>query len=106
MRPSARIASGGRSVIPSGNLVHNPGAEATDSSVDETSLPRWTITGHTHIEAYGPDGDMPNSVSAKIHSGKNFFVGGGDDDKSTARQTIGRTRASGGRFVLTAHLPC
>ena len=94
----ATSASGGRSAVPSGNLVvngdaeHGPGATG-DRLNTVVSPPGWTTSGPFTVIAYdgGPDanGDFPlPDFAAKIGGGNNFFAGGNSGEDTSASQTI------------------
>ena len=84
-------------MVPSGNLLLNPGAEAgpgATSSTGKTAIPFWTTFGaaapggnFTAVE-YGTE-DLPSSgVAGSIGGGSNFFAGGDGESSSGARQDI------------------
>ena len=85
------------SVIPSGNLVQNPGAEdSPGSKVPIVVRPvGWTTTGSLSVWEYrSQESDWPTQAfAATIGGGKNFFAGGPGDNSGketthTATQTI------------------
>ncbi len=85
------------SVIPSGNLVQNPGAEdSPGAAVPIVQRPvGWTTTGNLSAWQYAPrESDWPTQAfAATIGGGKNFFAGGpgdnsGKESTHTATQTI------------------
>jgi hypothetical protein len=97
-----------QSALPSGNLVKNPGAEASPGVAStaavqgfapagwETArIPESTSDDDAFVAArYGTHGYFPpKEVSAKIGGGKNFFYGGYPPKTSTATQTIDVTGA-------------
>lgn len=80
-----------QAAIPSGNLVGNPGAEASVGATDLSAVAApsgWTAsTGFTAIR-YGTQ-DLPSIAQAtQLHAGLNFFAGGPNVSESTATQTI------------------
>jgi hypothetical protein len=80
-----------QAAIPTGNLVANPGAEAsagaTDPSVVRAPTGWTTSTGFTATR-YGTE-DAPSGAHAtQLRAGLNFFAGGPDVTESTATQTI------------------
>ena len=84
-------------VVPSGNLITNPGAEdSPGSKVPIVVKPvGWTTTGNLSAWEYAPrESDWPTQAfAATIGGGKNFFAGGPGDNTlkpstHTASQTI------------------
>jgi hypothetical protein len=96
----AAAAAGSGAVIPSGNLLQNPGAEAapgSNGSGGPVAIPNWTtrtITGDSPttqgftVVAYGSPAFPDAAVSAQIGGGANFFGGGNATALSTAAQTV------------------
>jgi hypothetical protein len=93
-------ASGRPTVIPPGNLLQNPGAEAgpgSSGSGRPVQIPNWTtqtiagddpsIDGFT-VVAYGSSQFPDKTITAKIGGGTNFFTGGNATRLSTAAQTV------------------
>ena len=93
-------ASGRPSVIPSGNLLQNPGAEVgqgSNGSGGPLPIPNWTtqtisgdnpsIDGFT-VVAYGSPQFPDRTLAAKIAGGTNFFTGGNATGISSASQTV------------------
>ena len=93
-------ASGRSAVIPSGNLLQNPGAEAgqgSNGSGAPVPIPSWTtqtiagddpsVDGFT-VVAYGSSSFPDKTISAKIAGGANFFTGGNATGVSSASQTV------------------
>lgn len=80
--------------IPGGNLVQNPGAEASPGTIDDTVVKPtvWTTTGALSVWKYpAREGDRPTTAfAATIGGGENFFSGGpgGVTGQPTASQTI------------------
>jgi hypothetical protein len=80
--------------IPGGNLVQNPGAEASPGTVDDIVVKPagWTTTGALSVWKYPTrEGDRPTTAfAATIGGGENFFSGGpgGVMGQPTASQTI------------------
>jgi hypothetical protein len=80
-------------IIPSGNLVKNPGAEDSPGTVYDTVVPPvgWTTTGSLSAWSYGALADRPTTAfAATIGGGLTFFSGGpgGVSGIPTASQTI------------------
>jgi hypothetical protein len=73
------------------NLVLNGGAEANVGAPDDNTIVKpadWKTTGQFTAVQYGAEGGFPTSTTPGPPArGKNFFAGG-NDAKSTARQTI------------------
>ena len=96
----AAAAAGSGTVIPTGNLLQNPGAEAapgSNGSGGPVPIPSWTtqtITGDSPttqgftVVAYGSPAFPDSAVSAQIGGGANFFGGGNATALSTAAQTV------------------
>jgi len=93
-------ASGRPAVIPAGNLLQNPGAEAgqgSDGSGGPVQIPNWTtqtisgddpsVDGFT-VVAYGSPQFPDKTIAAKIGGGANFFGGGNATGLSSASQTV------------------
>src|SRR5687767_148644 len=87
----------GRTAVPGGNLVQNPGAEdSPGTKVHIVVKPvGWTTTGNLSTYEYATrEGDFPTQAfAATIGGGKNFFAGGPGDNSGkqsthTATQTI------------------
>jgi len=80
--------------VPGGNLVQNPGAEASPGTVDDIVVKPagWTTTGALSVWKYpAREGDRPTQAfAATIGGGENFFSGGpgGVAGQPTASQTI------------------
>ena len=93
----------GRTAVPGGNLVQNPGAEDSPGSPVPTVVKPvgWTTTGNLSAWVYAArEGDWPTQAfAATIGGGKNFFAGGPGDNSGkqtthTATQTIDVTGAA------------
>ena len=96
----AAAAAGSGTVIPTGNLLQNPGAEAapgSNGSGGPVPIPGWTtqtITGDSPttqgftVVAYGSPAFPDSAVSAQIGGGANFFGGGNATALSEATQTV------------------
>lgn len=93
-------ASGRPAVIPSGNLLQNPGAEAgqgSNGTGGPVQIPSWTtqtiagddpsVDGFT-VVAYGSPAFPDKTLAAKIGGGANFFTGGNATGLSSASQTV------------------
>lgn len=84
----------GPGAIPGGNLVQNPGAEASPGTVDDIVVKPsgWTSTGAMSVWRYPTrEGDRPTTAfAATIGGGANFFSGGpgGVTGQPTASQTV------------------
>jgi hypothetical protein len=83
----------GTEAIPGGNLVQNPGAEASPGVATDTVTPiaGWTTTGAMTAWTYGALGDRPDKAfAASIGGGTSFFSGGpgGVAGTPTASQAI------------------
>jgi hypothetical protein len=77
-------------VLPTGNLVLNPGAEDGAGSPDSSQVlppPSWTTTGELTAIQYGASGYPTPADSSSIGGGTNFFAGG-NASVSTGEQII------------------
>src|SRR4051794_29176144 len=66
-------------VVPSGNLVQNPGAETGTGAADESTKnppPLWGASGSFTAVKYGAPLFPTAGLSASIGGGTNFFAGG------------------------------
>jgi len=75
-------------VVPGGNLLANPGAEAgAGGDGDVVPIPGWTVEGQFTVVKY----DTPNFITAAdaatFSGGANFFSGGPDGDVNAISQT-------------------
>ena len=78
-------------VIPAGNLVQNPGAEAAPGATNATdapAVPGWATTPSFTAVTYGNGGFPAVAVSDAYGGGLNFFAGGPSNASSTAQQDI------------------
>jgi Ca2+-binding RTX toxin-like protein len=101
-------------VVPSGNLVVNPGAESGPGAADAAGTeapPGWGANPEFTAVQYGAAVGFPSTaVSASIGGGANFFAGGPGAASTVAEQTIDVSGAApeidGGRVSvqLRAHL--
>jgi hypothetical protein len=69
--------------IPQGNLVQNPGAEASPGVTDDTTHvcpAAWSCTNNATVVRYGTSAFPSLAESARIGGGQNFFAGGPNDD--------------------------
>ena len=93
-------------VVPSGNLVQNPGAEASVGA----GPPGWGANAEFASVAYGSPGFPTAAHSASIGGASNFFAGGSGAASTVAEQTFDVSGAAaeidtGGVSVqLRAHL--
>lgn len=83
----------GLGAIPGGNLITNPGAEASPGVATDTVVPiaGWATTGAMTAWTYGALGDRPDKAfAASIGGGASFFSGGpgGVAGTPTASQAI------------------
>jgi hypothetical protein len=80
-----------QAAIPNGNLLANPGAEASTGTGDpNVAMPPsgWTTSAGFTAARYGT-ADFPSTAqAAQLHAGLNFFAGGANVAQSTAAQTI------------------
>jgi hypothetical protein len=95
-------------VVPSGNLVVNPGAEAGPGSPDSSQqppVPGWTIESTFTAVQYGAPAFLTTGDSAKLGGGANFFAGGPGGATSAATQVIDLSAAAaeidGGKLQAT-----
>jgi hypothetical protein len=80
-----------QAAIPNGNLVVNPGAEASAGANDPsvvTPPSGWTTSAGFTAIRYGLEGVPSLAHAAQLKAGKNFFAGGPNVAESTATQTI------------------
>jgi hypothetical protein len=78
-------------VVPSGNLVVNPGAEAAPGATDSAAqlpLPGWTVESTFTAVQYGTSGFPTVADGAALGGGVNFFAGGPGGAASAATQVI------------------
>jgi hypothetical protein len=78
-------------VVPTGNLVVNPGAEAGPASPDASQQlppPGWTVESTFTAVRYGAPGFLTAADSAALGGGANFFAGGPGGATSAATQVI------------------
>jgi hypothetical protein len=78
-------------VVPSGNLVVNPGAEAgpgAPDSAQQLPLPGWTVESTFTAVRYGAPDFLTTADSAALGGGANFFAGGPGGGTSGASQVI------------------
>ncbi len=78
-------------VLPVGNLLVNPGAEAGVGASDSNgvSAPEgWTTTTTMTAVKYGAPAFPTTADAAAIHGGVNFFAGGTNAEASSATQTV------------------
>jgi hypothetical protein len=84
-------AASAAAVVPPGNLLANPGAEAGPGAADSAAIdppPGWTAVGSVTAVRYGTP-DFPTAADgAAVGGGANFFAGGPDNTASAATQTI------------------
>jgi mRNA-degrading endonuclease toxin of MazEF toxin-antitoxin module len=84
-------------VIPAGNLVLNPGAEAGAGGNGDPiirPIPNWTPTGNFTVINYGTAGAPTTADSTAIGGGSHLFYGGPSNSLSTASQSIDVSGAS------------
>jgi hypothetical protein len=77
-------------VVPGGNLVVNPGAEAgagAPDSVQQLPLPGWTVESTFTAVQYGTPAFLTAADSAALGGGLNFFAGG-NSAASAATQLV------------------
>src|SRR5690242_17214782 len=84
-------ASVAQAVVPQGNLVLNPGAEAGPGATnvtDKPAPPNWTITSNMTAVRYGAV-DFPTEEDGSRAAGdNNFFAGGPSTASSSATQNV------------------
>jgi hypothetical protein len=84
-------AASAAAAIPPGNLLANPGAEASAGAPDSVTVSPpagWTAEGSVTAAQYGAP-DFPTVAdSAALGGGVNFFAGGPDVAASAATQTV------------------
>jgi hypothetical protein len=78
-------------VVPTGNLLVNPGAEAgpgaTDSSA-QPAVPGWTVASTFTAVQYGAPAFLTAADSTALGGGVNFFAGGPGGAASAATQAV------------------
>jgi hypothetical protein len=94
----ALTAAPARATVPVGNLVVNPGAEASAGAPDNSTIdpPQgWTTTaGELTAVQYGASGGFPTTADgAAVGGGANFFAGG-NASESAATQVIDVSQAA------------
>ncbi len=78
-------------VVPAGNLVVNPGAEAGAGSPDASQqlpLPGWTVESTFTAVQYGAPGFLTAADSTALGGGVNFFAGGPGGALGAATQVV------------------
>lgn len=89
---AAAPLAGRDSALPSGNLVQNPGAEASPGATTVTQIAPpagWTTTSNFSAVAYEDIHGFPTKAfAASVRGGANFFAGGPNNALATATQTI------------------
>jgi hypothetical protein len=78
-------------VVPSGNLVVNPGAEAAPGAADASTqlpLPGWTVESTFTAVQYGAPSFLTAADGAALGGGVNFFAGGPGGATAAATQII------------------
>ena len=78
-------------VVPAGNLLVNPGAEAgpgAPDAVTQLPLPGWTVESTFTAVNYGAPGFLTLADSATLGGGTNFFAGGPGGALGAATQVV------------------
>jgi hypothetical protein len=78
-------------VVPSGNLVVNPGAEAGPGAPDSSAqlpLPGWTVESTFTAVQYGAPAFLTTADSTALGGGVNFFAGGPGGALGAATQVV------------------
>jgi hypothetical protein len=78
-------------VVPSGNLIVNPGAEAGAGAPDASQqlpLPGWTVESTFTAVEYGAPGFLTVADGAALGGGANFFAGGPGGATSAGTQVV------------------
>jgi hypothetical protein len=85
------LAAPAGATVPGGNLLVNPGAEASAGSPDGSTIvapPGWTVESNFTVVQYGAP-DFPTAAdSANLGGGANFFAGGPTNPASAATQSV------------------
>jgi hypothetical protein len=84
-------AASAGAVVPSGNLLVNPGAEAAPGASDsgtQLPVPGWTVESTFTAVQYGTSGFLTAADSAALGGGVNFFAGGPGGATSAATQVV------------------
>ena len=84
-------------VVPGGNLLVNPGAEAGPGAPDSSQqlpLPGWTVESTFTAVQYGTSGFPTIPDSATLGGGVNFFAGGPGGALSAATQVVNLSGAA------------
>jgi hypothetical protein len=93
----ALTAAPARAAVPAGNLVVNPGAEASPGAPDNSTIdpPQgWITAGELTAVQYGASGGFPTTADgAAVAGGANFFAGG-NASESSATQVIDVSQAA------------
>jgi hypothetical protein len=85
------FAAPASAVVPAGNLIVNPGAEAGAGAADsfaQPPLPGWTVESTFTAVKYGAPNFLTVEDGARLGGGVNFFAGGPGGAVSAASQTI------------------
>ena len=78
-------------VVPSGNVLVNPGAEAGPGAADsgtQLPLPGWTVESTFTAVQYGTPAFLTAADGAAVGGGVNFFAGGPGGATSAATQVV------------------
>ncbi|MGZ8632655.1 MAG: hypothetical protein ACXWZZ_02215 [Solirubrobacteraceae bacterium] len=84
-------------VVPGGNLLVNPGAEAGPGAPDSSQqlpLPGWTVESTFTAVQYGTSGFPTIADSTALGGGVNFFAGGPGGALSAATQVVNLSGAA------------
>ena len=85
------VAAPADAVVPAGNLVVNPGAEAGAGAPDaaqQLPLPGWTVESTFTAVQYGAPGFLTAADSTALGGGVNFFAGGPGGALGAATQVV------------------
>lgn len=90
-------APAAHAVVPAGNVIVNPGAEASAGGDLTVTLPPtgWTTTPNVSAVTYAGVGFDDPALSTTIGGGANVFGGGLNNASSTASQTVNLAGAAG-----------
>ena len=83
--------------LPSGNLLVNPGAEASAGAADAVTqppVPGWTTTAGFTVVKYGVLGFPKLEESLRVRGGLNVFAGGPATATATATQAVDVTASA------------
>jgi hypothetical protein len=84
-------------VIPTGNLLVNPGGEdgaASPTGASTGAIPDWNVSGHSPaVVRYGTPGGFPSSAGPSVAGGQFFSGGNNTPDSGTFVNEVGMSQS-------------